>query len=156
MKCDRCGGLIVDDQYEPGKRKCFNCGRRVKDPRETKERMDMETTKKVCSKCLKELPLTTEFFNKNANNKDGFEGKCKNCRQKYFEDYRAGKRIRAGASKPAAKKDPVSKRPYRRRDLKKVDPPEPLTKASPAEILIALRKGMAAEIVEMINEKYDL
>ena len=32
----------------------------------------------------------------------------------------------------------------------------PVTKATPAEILIALRKGMAAEIVEMIKEKYDL
>jgi hypothetical protein len=43
----------------------------------------------------------------------------------------------------------VAKRP--------VDPPRiPTTKATPAEILIALRRGMAQEIVDVIREKYDL
>jgi len=112
--------------------------------------------KKTCIKCLKEFPKTEEYFRKNSATSDGFEGQCKKCRKKYFEDYRAGKRIRAGAKKIAKEKVPVSKRPYHRSDLKKNESSEPLTKASPAEILIALRKGMAAEIVAMIKEKYDL
>ena len=112
--------------------------------------------KKTCIKCLKEFSKTEEYFRKSSNTKDGFEGQCKKCRKKYFADYRAGKRVREGASKGQTKKDQVSKRPYHRRDLKKIEPPESLTKATPAEILIALRKGMAAEIVAMIKEKYGL
>lgn len=115
----------------------------------------MEETK-TCIKCHKEFPKTEEYFRKNSNTVDGFEGQCKKCRQKYFKDYRAGKRVREGASKGQTEKDQVSKRLYHRRDLKKNEPSEPLIKATPAEILIALRKGMAAEIVAMIKEKYDL
>ncbi len=112
----------------------------------------MEIEKKTCSKCLKELPMTAEFFNKNANKKDGLEGKCKNCRKKYFEDYRAGKRIRGESKKVPAPREPKPKKIIK----PKTGTDGSLTKATPAEILIALRKGMAAEIVAMINEKYDL
>jgi len=27
MNCPRCGGLLVDDEYNRGKRKCLMCGR---------------------------------------------------------------------------------------------------------------------------------
>lgn len=108
--------------------------------------------KKTCIKCLKKLPKTEEFFRKNSNTKDGFEGQCKKCRQKYFEDYRAGKRVRSKPNKPAGDSEP--KRKY----VRQANPmaPAPVISASPAEIVIALRKGMAAEIVAMINEKYGL
>lgn len=117
----------------------------------------MDTEKKICSnpKCAwggKELPITEEFFQKNSNKKDGFEGQCKKCRQKYFKEYRAGKRVRSKKDKLAADLRP--KRKY----VRQVNPvnPAPVISASPAEIVIALRKGMAAEIVAMITEKYSL
>jgi len=34
---------------------------------------------KVCLKCKKELPLTTEYFHKRIDSKDGFRNSCKNC-----------------------------------------------------------------------------
>jgi len=123
--------------------------------------------KKTCFKCGKEFPRTEEYFSKNSGTNGGFEGQCKQCRKKYFRDYRAGRKIRAGSGKAPSNKDTATKRPYHRlpaqralqpggRDLKKIEASEPLTKATPAEILIALRKGMAAEIVAMIKEKYNL
>ncbi len=159
MRCRHCGGAIVEDQWEPGKLKCQSCGRRVADPQDPKENKIMEE-KKTCIKCGKELPRTEEYFSKNARREDGFEGQCKTCRKKYFADYCAGKRVRKGAKKAekkaAGKKDTGPKIMDHRYGPKKVESSELLTKASPAEILIALRKGMAAEIVAMIEEKYDL
>lgn len=35
---------------------------------------------KVCKKCGRSKPATTECFYENRNNKDGLEGKCKACR----------------------------------------------------------------------------
>jgi hypothetical protein len=124
--------------------------------------------KKICTnpECAwggKELPMTEEFFQKNSNKKDGFEGRCKKCRQKYFEDYRAGKRVRAKPDKPAA--DPKPRRKCVRQAKAAPAPASvgnahvrsPIVQtASPAEIVIALRKGRAAEIVAMINDKYGL
>lgn len=112
----------------------------------------MDTGEKTCIKCEKPFPKTEEYFRKNSSTKDGFEGQCKKCRQKYFEDYRAGKRVRSKKDKPAA--NPGPKRKY----VRQPNPvaPAPVISASPAEIVIALRKGMAAEIVAMINERYGL
>jgi len=154
MKCEYCGGAIIIDPgcYPEGpSRKCINCGRRVDDPGDSKEKKIMEE-KKICIKCRKEFPKTEEFFRKNSKTRDGFEGQCKNCRKKYFVDYRAGKRVRSKSNKAA---------PHPGRKPKLVrhsDPaaPAPVISASPAEIVIALRKGMAAEIVAMISEKYGL
>lgn len=36
---------------------------------------------KTCSICKKELPITSEYFNKNKNVKDGFENRCKKCKK---------------------------------------------------------------------------
>ncbi len=165
MKCPACGGAIIHD---PGchpfgpEDKCVNCGRRLTESKNpgapdhvgcrAKERKIMEE-KKTCIKCGKELPKTDEFFRKNTSTKDGFEGQCKNCRQKYFEDYRAGKRTRRKYRKLAS--DPAPKERTVRRGTNSM-PAGPIVSASPTEIVIALRKGMAAEIVAMINERYEL
>ena len=43
---------------------------------------------KVCSRCKRELPMTTEYFGKLSKSKDGFKYSCKECRRKieYTED----------------------------------------------------------------------
>lgn len=42
---------------------------------------------KVCSKCKKELPATTEYFSRHKTSKDGLRGICKRCRRKYNHQY---------------------------------------------------------------------
>ena len=110
-----------------------------------------EIEKKKCFKCLKDLPKTTEFFSKNKATLDGFEGQCKNCRKKYFEDYR---KKHGAAPKKTGGNGRRQKVHHRNQNIN--PPPIPTTKATPAEILIALRRGMAQEIVDIIKEKYDL
>lgn len=36
---------------------------------------------KMCNKCKKELPMTTEYFHKDKDKKDGFHTICKDCRR---------------------------------------------------------------------------
>ena len=162
MKCKHCAGLIIHD---PG---CFpngptdkysNCGREVKP-------MD-EIEKKRCNKCKIEFPPTNEFFSNNKATPDGLERWCKACKKNTQADYRlkkAKERNKPAAARRERNKSirnpaPIAKKPQ-------TDLPVParqtgtqtgqLTGASPAEIVIALRKGMAAEIVAMIQEKYGL
>lgn len=42
--------------------------------------MNKKPKTKVCAKCKKELPATTEYFNINKQNKQGLHSYCKNCR----------------------------------------------------------------------------
>jgi len=57
-------------------------------------------TKKVCSKCYRELPATTEYFHKNKYGKQGLQSVCKECRyesnkekaSEYFKEYYAENR----------------------------------------------------------------
>ena len=131
---------------------CNSCNGNKEEP--------MDEMEKTCIKCNKELPKTEEYFRKNSSTKDGFEGQCKNCRKQYFSDYRAGKRI------GRKKKDPAPEpRKYTRRNpdpapkdpgpARKPASPPPF-RASPAEIMIALRKGFASEIVDLIRKEYEL
>ena len=34
---------------------------------------------KVCYKCRKKLPLTSEYFAKHKKSADGYDGRCKSC-----------------------------------------------------------------------------
>lgn len=43
---------------------------------------------KVCSKCHEEKPLSSDYFNKNKANKDGFNGQCKECKKEYLKQWR--------------------------------------------------------------------
>jgi len=43
---------------------------------------------KICSKCGKKLPVTTEFFYKNKGGKYGFRSECKKCLNKQHKKYR--------------------------------------------------------------------
>lgn len=42
---------------------------------------------RVCSKCNKELPLTTEYFYRDSRNIEGFRCECKFCQQKQYAKY---------------------------------------------------------------------
>lgn len=43
---------------------------------------------KVCYVCKRGLPRTIEFFPRSNSNKDGFQGRCKNCTASYFRQRR--------------------------------------------------------------------
>ena len=43
---------------------------------------------KVCYKCRKKLPLTIEYFAKQKNSSDGFDGRCKSCVNLISKEYR--------------------------------------------------------------------
>jgi len=43
---------------------------------------------KVCSKCGQEFPLTTEYFGKRKDSKDGFRNECKVCKKEYNKQLR--------------------------------------------------------------------
>lgn len=42
---------------------------------------------KTCTKCGRELPATTEYFYKEKSGKYGLNGRCKECKNKYFKKY---------------------------------------------------------------------
>ncbi len=44
---------------------------------------------KVCSKCKKGLPLTTEYFSPCKANQDGFRGRCRDCINRENRKYRS-------------------------------------------------------------------
>ena len=44
--------------------------------------MNKKPKTKVCPKCMRELPATTEYFNINKQNKQGLHSYCKDCRNK--------------------------------------------------------------------------
>ncbi len=43
---------------------------------------------KVCYKCRKKLPLTSEYFSKQKKSSDGFDGRCKSCVNLISKKYR--------------------------------------------------------------------
>lgn len=42
---------------------------------------------KICTKCNRELPATTEYFSRQKSNKDGLRGWCKQCQSVYRSAY---------------------------------------------------------------------
>lgn len=102
--------------------------------------MDPEKTKR-CAVCKKEFPATNEYFGKRTLSSDGFEYRCKKCKNRYDKNYRKGE------DKPAKKK---TQRTPANRPIRK----EPLITASPEAIIAALRKGMAREIITLIQDKF--
>lgn len=105
-----------------------------------KEEVMEEKITKICIKCKKELPATNEYFSKNKAAKDGFEYQCKDCRRKRQADYRAKKAKSEGGR--SVRKLPKLRSPV-------IDP---ITRASPDEILIALRNGIRRETAKEIFE----
>ena len=46
---------------------------------------------KVCYKCRKKLPLTSEYFAKHKKSADGYDGRCKSCVNLFSKKYREKK-----------------------------------------------------------------
>jgi hypothetical protein len=122
----------------------------------------MEQTEKKCTKCGNGFSPTNEFFSKNKSTPDGFERWCKVCKKKAQAGFRLKKAL--DQDKPAAKKRreksiknlvPVVRKPQADLPVHGTQTGQ-ITGASPTEIISALRKGMAAEIVSMIQEKFGL
>lgn len=47
---------------------------------------------KNCTKCRRELPATTEYFNRNTSSWDGLRTWCKDCSRAHYKEYRAKNR----------------------------------------------------------------
>lgn len=130
----------------------FDCGECVvenfpgTDPEEKEEpRMD---GKKKCSKCGIEKEL--EQFSVNRANPDGREYKCKEC----WKDIRAEKtKAKVKGIKKRQKMNPKETASIRPRENEKSEP-APMMKATPVEIMNALRKGFAREIIQVIEENF--
>ena len=46
---------------------------------------------KRCSKCKRTLPANLDFFHKRKNRRTPFSSQCKECRKKYYKEYRSRK-----------------------------------------------------------------
>ena len=108
----------------------------------------MEEKFKKCSRCGKELHPTGEFFYRDSKTKDGFQPACKKCvkaKIKESPSYKSSLKNK-GTSGNGAKAKAVKRSGNQG--------PQPLTTASPEEIIGALRKGVALEICQMILERF--
>ena len=142
MKCSHCGGSLI---YHPGNclekaaLKCMACGR--------EGRKNMESKTKRCSKCLEEKSF--ELFSINKSNNDGHEYICKDCMQKRMKDYRDKKAGVRRQKSPALRGLPQMQ-------AKVARPSHTITRATPEQIIADLRRGLAIEIIDMIQEKFGL
>lgn len=103
-KCGRCGEtypLTEEYWYREGGEKeglqytCKKCRREMQEKynHRAKEKGQQRDSNRqgrtqVCNKCGRELPLTTEYFHRQATAKRGFVYDCKECRKKVYKGYR--------------------------------------------------------------------
>jgi NAD-dependent SIR2 family protein deacetylase len=117
----------------------------------------MEEKKIKCRKCEKEFPATADFFHRL---RDGFMPYCKPCRSEMHKKYKG--RIKNKKEEKTQKSlDPVpaclADGSSRRVPQKKIQPQqtgENLNHATPNEIMVALRRGFAREMINLIEEKW--
>ncbi len=153
MKCQHCGGsMIYDPRNYPDEPslKCMSCGR---EPKEGGGKMAEE--KQTCIKCGNEYPATIEFFNACSAKKNGLDSRCKTCMKKYNSDRRAVQ----GKMKPSngrKKKSTVALHERISPATLRTPQPTPITRATPEEIIAALRKGVAEEIIQTVRERFGL
>ena len=102
----------------------------------------MDEQKRRCPKCKKDFPLTAEYFHRNG---EDFVYYCKPCRSEMQKGYKLKEKI---DSPPAKKKH---------RAVISSAPLKPMiTTATPEEIISALRKGVAEEIIQMVRGRFGL
>lgn len=117
-----------------------------------KEKKMEPNEKKTCIKCGNEFPKTEEYFRKSSSTRDGFEGQCKDCRKKYFANYRDKKRANEKVQRDRHHKISHDRR-KKNNSANMVIARSPLIMATPEEIIKALRKGVALEIIQEIIQK---
>ena len=118
--------------------------------------MEEKKTKRCC-KCKKELPV--EEFHKNKSSKDGLNSICKKCKSVYWHQKKDGTVI--GTPLPTVLNK--RKKPIRQIlagppvcHLKTEIEKNPITRATPEEIVRALTKGVAEQIIQIIRERFSL
>ncbi len=111
--------------------------KRIKDISSGEKEGVMNEKGKPCTKCKKEFPVTNEFFSKNRRNPDGFERWCKDCKKKQQQDYRDKK---AGGVNPKKMRSRTGAS----------TPKYPVTRATPDEIIKALKVGIRKEAADEI------
>lgn len=155
-----CGGLIVHEWANPpfpAHWRCTNC-RQVYTKAEMKVASRLqpevktmtEPAKKVCSVCKKEFPATNEYFSKNKSANDDLDYLCKACKSERQRALRLSRKDKNPGGHVLKKKNND-----RRSKASKVRTASgghkyqntPIVKASPEEIVEALRKGVAREII---------
>lgn len=119
--------------------------------------MEEEIKEKVCARCKKSIPATDEFWYPDKKTKDGFSYWCKAC-------HRASKKVIKSKSKKRDYKEEYKKREKATIEMPLKKPPKnrgkdilqyaPTITATPEEIIKALRKGIAQEIIATIQEQF--
>ena len=113
-----------------------------------------EIEKKTCIRCGDKFLPTNKFFSKNKATPDGLERWCKPCKKAAQAGYRLKKRKE---NKPDGRFLSIKKKTIPNLPLVVKKPQvDRLTGASPGEIVIALRKSIASEIIANIQKEYDL
>lgn len=112
----------------------------------------MEEPLKRCPKCGQEKPATNDFFYKDGKSKDGFNCWCIQC----HKDFKRNKKPKKDDSQFLEKKKFKTKEIVR--SFKKPSPGliDPITLATPEEIVKALRRGTAIEIMDMIRNGFEI
>ena len=101
--CSKCNRLLVANSMNFAKQKtckygfeskCKECYKKYNKERKAKkekERQEIEKNNiilyKVCTKCKKELPATTEYFSVDSG-KYGLKSQCKECQKKYSSEHK--------------------------------------------------------------------
>lgn len=104
--------------------------------------------KKICTRCGEEKAL--KEFNKNASTKDGLERFCKLCAIKIRMDYKKKPKEKA---KRDYRAEYAKRGKNKENELLKVRHLPQLIKATPEEIIMALRKGIAQEILKDLGQE---
>lgn len=112
QKCDQgkkiAGDYLKDHEVSKEKRRFVPLRGYVtiENKGEVKSMDDQRT--KICSKCGEEKPLKEEFFYKHPLTKDGYDGQCRACKEKYRREYRKRKKTRPGKIRIKKKKDIIA------------------------------------------------
>ncbi len=114
--------------------------------------------KKRCSKCLEEK--TKEEFHFNRSTKDGLERWCKECKRKSQQSLRDRKARRTPARTKRFQKSAVKNiNNIKKQEIfnkSKKTGSTAIKHSTPEQIILELRRGLAIEIILMIQEKYGI
>jgi hypothetical protein len=174
MKCPTCGGLIVSEPGicgEPDRRKCTMCGRDPNKPKNDLPSIPSLSRRENKGEVEGDDDMASPEIKRDEEGKvivpEGYiyqpEHKKKNGTVISGRLRRYGYKKRKIQTKPA----PTGrnhKDEYQRRKIKDIserpakknpkNPGHPITTATPEEIIKALRKGVAQEIIRAIQEKF--
>ena len=112
----------------------------------------MEEKSQKCTKCGKEYPLTKEYYRRDKKQLDGFRSECRKC-SAMMRTGTSSRKVRRKNADASGNGGRTRKTKYIKSKFS-VTVKKPVTMASPEEIIGALRKGVALEICQMIQERF--